>query len=90
MGVLIEVAVKSELKLQLEYSLSHDYQTPFTYTFFDQKQPGARDISPRIFIKHNPDLSPILIAPQAEVQGDVIVFNPSKDRCHVFVGVSFE
>ncbi len=89
-GVLIEVAVKSELKLELEYSLSHEYQTPFTYTFFDQKQPGARDISPRIFIKHDPDLSPSLIAPQAEVQGDVIIFNPSKDMGHLFVGVSFE
>jgi hypothetical protein len=89
-GVPIEVAVKSELKLQLEYSLPHEYQTPFTYAFFDQKQPGARDVSPRIFLKHEPDLSPTLIAPQAEVQGEVIVFNPSKDRGHVFIGASFE
>ncbi len=89
-GVLVEVTVKSELKLQLEYSLPHEYQTPFTYAFFDQKQPGARDVSPRIFLKHEPDLSPTLIAPQAEVQGEVIVFNPSKDRGHVFIGASFE
>jgi hypothetical protein len=89
-GVLIEVVVKSELKLQLEYSLTHEYQTPFTYSFFDQKQPGARDVSPRIFVTHEPDLSPVLIAPQAEVQGEVIVFNPSKDSGHMFVGASFE
>jgi len=89
-GVLIEVAVKSELKLQLEYSLTHEHQAPFTYTFFDQKQPGARDISPRIFLSHEPDLSPALIAPQAEVQGDVIIFNPSKDDGHMFIGVLFE
>ncbi|MBT3249664.1 MAG: DUF4012 domain-containing protein [Candidatus Pacebacteria bacterium] len=89
-GVLIEVVVKSELKLQLEYSLDHDQQTPFTYAFFDQKQSGARDVSPRVFLNHDPDLSPVLIAPQAEVQGEVIVFNPSRDTGHVFVGVSFE
>ncbi len=89
-GVVIEVAVKSELKLQLEYSLPHQHQTPFTYAFFDQKQPGARDVSPRIFMSYEPDLSPTLIAPQAEVEGEVIVFNPSKDHGHVFVGVSFE
>lgn len=89
-GVLIEVAVKSELKLQLEYSLPYQQQSPFTYAFFDQKQPGARDASPRIFLQHNPDLSPTLIAPQAEVQGDLIVFNPSRDIGHLFVGASFE
>ena len=89
-GVLVEVAVKSELKLQLDYSLPYEYQSPFTYAFFDQKQPGARTVLPRIFINYDPDLSPTLIAPQAEVQGEVIVFNPSKDSGHAFVGVSFE
>jgi hypothetical protein len=89
-GALVEVAVKSEVKLQLEYSLPYNQQTPFTYVFFDQKQAGARNVSPRVFIKHAPDLSPTLIAPQAEVQGGVIVFNPSKDSGHLFVGATFE
>ena len=89
-GTFIEVPVKTEGELQLEYSLPHQEQAPFTYAFFDQKQSGARETSPRIFIQYEPDLSPTLIAPQAEVQGDVIVFNPSKDAGHMFVGVSFE
>ncbi|MBU1966833.1 DUF4012 domain-containing protein, partial [Patescibacteria group bacterium] len=89
-GVLTETAVKAETKLQLEYSLPYQQQTPFTYVFFDQKQPGARNSSPRVFLQHAPDLSPTLIAPQAEVQGDVIVFNPSKDTGHMFVGVTVE
>ena len=89
-GVLTETAVKAETRLQLEYSLPYQEQTPFTYVFFDQKQPGARETSPRVFLQYAPDLSPTLIAPQAEVQGDVIIFNPSKDIGHMFVGVTFE
>ena len=89
-GIVTETPVKSETKLQLDYSLPYQQLTPFTYVFFDQKQPGARETSPRVYLQHAPNLSPTLIAPQAEVQGDVIVFNPSKDIGHMFVGVSFE
>ena len=93
-GVVIEVPVKSEAKLQLEYSVPIKQRSPFSYTFFDQKQPGARDVSPRVFLQYDPDLSPTLIAPQAEVQGNLIVFNPSQDQGqnqgNLFVGASFE
>jgi hypothetical protein len=89
-GVLIEVGVSSEVKLELDYSLPYSKQTPFSYIFFDQKQAGARDVSPRVFLQHSPDLTPTLIAPQAEVQGEVIVFNPTTNSGHMFVGATFE
>jgi len=90
-GVLVETPIQQESKLELTYTVPHDHQTPFTYAFFDQKQPGAGDISPRVFLTHAPGLSPTLIAPQAEVQGEVIVFNPSSNNTgHMFVGATFE
>lgn len=89
-GVMTETEVKTKTQLELTYTLPYDQTTPFTYVFFDQKQPGTRDVSPRVFLRHAPDLTPTLIAPQAEVQGDVIVFDPSQDTGHMFVGASFE
>lgn len=90
LGVPLEVPVNSELEVVLNYSLPYGENTPFTYTFFEQKQSGVNQPSPRIFLSYHPDLSPTLIAPQAEVQNRVIVFDPSEKLGHTFVGASFE
>jgi hypothetical protein len=89
-GIVTETPVQKETKIEVTYTLPHSQTKPFTYVFFDQKQPGARDVSPRIFMTHDPRLTPTLIAPQADVQGNVIVFNPSVDTGHLFVGATFQ
>ncbi len=89
-GVYTKTPVGDKTELEISYSLPYSQPTPFTYVFFDRKQAGARESSPRVFLNHSPDLEPSLIAPQAEVQGEVIVFNPSKSTGHTFVGATFE
>lgn len=90
LGMTSSTPVGQQTEIQLEYTLPHEENTPFAYAFFDRKQPGAREFSPRIFLKHSADYSPTLIAPQAEVQGDVIVFSPTRETGHTFVGAEFE
>jgi hypothetical protein len=89
-GVYTNTPVGDKTELEISYSLPYEKQTPFTYVFFDRKQAGARESSPRVFLNHSPDLQPTLIAPQAEVQADLIVFSPSKATGHTFVGATFE
>jgi hypothetical protein len=88
-GILIETPIKTEKKVEINYVLPIEFSLPYSYVFFNQKQPGTDGLLPEVIIKHDPILSPTLIAPQAEVQGNSIIFsNLGED--HTFVGVSFE
>lgn len=88
-GILIETPIKTEKDIRIDYVLPIEFAAPYSYVFFNQKQPGTDGVLPQVVVKHNPDLSPTLIAPQAEVNGDNIIFN-SLPEDHTFVGISFE
>jgi hypothetical protein len=88
-GILVETPIKSEKTIEISYVMPIKIELPFSYVFFNQKQPGTDEVLPEVIIKHDPTLSPTLIAPQAEVQGNSIIFS-NLDEDHAFVGVSFE
>ncbi|NCN87511.1 MAG: DUF4012 domain-containing protein [Candidatus Pacebacteria bacterium] len=88
-GILVETPIKTEKIVEINYVMPIEMPLPFSYVFFNQKQPGTDGILPEVIIKHDPDLSPTLIAPQAKVQGNSIIFS-NLDEDHAFVGVSFE
>ncbi|NCN03872.1 MAG: DUF4012 domain-containing protein [Candidatus Pacebacteria bacterium] len=88
-GILVETPIKSEKTIEINYVMPIEIDLPFSYVFFNQKQPGTDGVLPEVIIKHDPTLSPTLIAPQAEVQGKNIIFT-NLDEDHAFVGVSFK
>lgn len=86
---LIETPIKTEKNIEISYVVPMEFSLPYSYVFFNQKQPGTNGVLPQIIIKYDSILSPTLIAPQAEVQGNSIVFD-NLDEDHAFVGVSFK
>lgn len=87
LGTLVEVPIQKQAKLELRYQTSLQETTQDrAYAFFDQKQPGIELQPTTVTINHGPQMTPKLIAPQAEVRGDSIVFNSDKQE-HFFAGV---
>lgn len=88
-GLLIETPIKNEKRIAISYVVPIEFSLPFSYAFFNQKQPGTDGVLPQVIISHDASLSPTLIAPQAEVQGNSIIFD-NLDEDHTFIGVSFK
>ena len=88
-GILIETPIKTKKNIEINYVVPIEFSLPHSYVFFNQKQPGTEGVLPQVIINHDPSLSPTLIAPQAQVQGNSIIFD-NLDEDHAFVGVSFK
>ena len=60
--------------------LNLEYETPLpasisAYGFLVQKQPGTGDDNLQIVIQHSPSKTPVLVAPQAEIEQNQVKFN---------------
>jgi len=88
-GFVSETPIKTQKNIEISYAVPLEFSPPYSYAFFNQKQPGTRGVLPEIIFKHSANLSPTLIAPRAEISGTSIVFD-SLEEDHAFVGVSFE
>lgn len=89
LGLLVSTPIKTKKNIELSYSVPLEFSSPYSYVFFSQKQPGTKDVLQNVVLKHSPDLSPTLIAPKADVSGDIINFHDLAED-HAFVGVSFK
>lgn len=89
-GTTIEVPIQSEIILSLKYHvpITLEDASSFAYALFEQKQPGWQKSAVVTRISHDPSITPVLIAPQASVSGDQIIFDTS-DNTHIFVGAQF-
>ncbi|MFZ1721231.1 MAG: DUF4012 domain-containing protein [Microgenomates group bacterium] len=89
-GFKVEVPTQSESIILLSYHvpLSVGEESTFAYAFFEQKQSGLQNDENLVRITHDPELTPVVIAPQATVLGEQIVFDTS-DNSHIFVGAQF-
>ncbi|MGD9129415.1 MAG: DUF4012 domain-containing protein [Candidatus Woesebacteria bacterium] len=88
-GVLIEVPSQEEADLEISYSINKSLEKPFSYLFFSQKQAGLVEKSHPVLLIYPLTLKPSLIAPKAQVNGQVIEFEDDQ-KTHAFFGVSFE
>lgn len=89
-GIEIEVPVSSTKKLELNYSTPLPTEkTPFSYVFFDQKQPGTSGTETTVRLVSPSQFAPVLIAPKAEVLDNTIIFEDIQDK-HSMVGVSYQ
>jgi hypothetical protein len=88
-GVMTETLIQQTTTLEITYSRPLSTQKDFSYVFFDQKQAGIPDRNMKVMFSHSPDLQPVVIAPQAKVAGQNIVFD-DMGTSHSFVGVQFK
>lgn len=88
-GFLVEVAPQQTSVVQVSYTVPHQFSDNYTYAVFNQQQPGIATPPLTISIQHPDQVQPTLIAPQAAVEGNTILFN-QLTLPHSFVGVVFK
>lgn len=88
-GVLVDVPIGQAQQINIVYSEPADLFETFSYAFFNQKQAGTAETPLTVTIINNTGRYPALIAPQAEVNGNTIVFDKINEK-HSFVGVRFD
>ncbi len=87
-GTLIEVPPDSTRQLIFNYTTPYQVNQGDSYMFFDQNQPGVKYEANTLIVKHSSTLIPELVAPQADVEGNLILFDQQKNS-HNFVGLQF-
>jgi hypothetical protein len=88
-SLLVEVPIQAQKTIEIKYSLNLKLVDKSTYAFFEQKQPGTGADPLTITINHPGNLVPTVIAPQAEVKNQSILFQFERAK-HIFVGAHFE
>jgi hypothetical protein len=88
-GVITKTPIKKQTQIEISYTLPLEVESDqdFSYVFFNQIQAGIENSLKEVVIKYDPALSPTLIAPQAEVGSDKVIFEP-QDEDHFFGGVT--
>lgn len=87
-GAPIQVPRQKSTTVELVYQLKLPEKAPFSYFFFNQKQPGVTETQD-VLLSYRRGLRPRLIAPQAELSSQLLNFHLQRDD-HSFVGVTFE
>ncbi len=85
-GVYFEVPVKSSKTLTIVYSTPLPTDDQFAYAFFEQLQPGAGEPNYSLEIKPAANQRVELVAPQAEITNDKVVFS-HRILKHGFFGI---
>jgi hypothetical protein len=88
-GAYFEVPIKSTQQLTLTYTIPFPTMPErFSYIFFNNEQPGNGDNPFQLELLPSSELRPQVIAPQATVNTDRILFNRLTDESGLF-GVEF-
>jgi hypothetical protein len=87
-SVLLEIPKQSKIELSITYLVPNKMNPPFSYVFFDQKQPGIFSKKTNYNIVFDEQFKPQLIAPQAIYQDKTIRFeNDNLD--HFLFAINF-
>jgi hypothetical protein len=87
-GVVVDVPVGMTKQMVLTYTEPLSTPMPFSYVFFEQKQPGTGDDPYSLTLQYPDSFHPTIIAPQAEVNGQTTTFSSTRDK-NLFMGVKF-
>ena len=80
----IVVPVNSARELLVKFNTPVLTQENLSYLFFDQNQPGSKDDVYTLKIINDLNLKPKLIAPQAEIKENEIIFHQTQDKNLLF------
>lgn len=87
-GLVVQIPIQAKQKLTLVYQQDLAEQPPFSYVFLNQKQAGVSPTPITTIIHPHPSMKPLLIAPQAEVTAQGIVFETHSQE-HDFFAIKF-
>lgn len=87
-GVSFEIPIQSMSTLEVRYATPFEASETFSYALFNQKQPGTQDTATSVFFTYDDGFTPTLIAPQALLLQDTIVFTEEAGK-HGFFGTKF-
>lgn len=86
----VDVPIQKQLSLDLVYSTPLAKDSSFSYVFYNKKQSGLNNDPFTVQITHSPDIKPVLVAPNATITGNTILFSSQAlDDASLF-GVKFE
>jgi hypothetical protein len=85
-GFLVDVPTQKTVEVKVVYVEKSPAEGPFSYMFFDQKQAGTPEDTLKITLKLQDGLKPLVIAPEAKVNGKTVSFTLLREK-HSFVGV---
>lgn len=84
-GVIVEVPIKTAVQVTTKYTVPLTLDNKrFSYVFFNNEQPGNGETPHKVIITSSPTLIPQVIAPQAVVGEDGIVFTRPNDESSLF------
>lgn len=87
-GFLIDVPINSQSIVELEYTQPVSNTLPYSYAFFEQKQPGSPETPFTLTVVPPSGAQPTLIAPAAQIFSNTIVFQETQKN-HLFYGIAF-
>ena len=82
-GTLVEVPIKTSKNIAIQYHQSSSQALPYSYFFFDQKQPGASVGSYHVVVNKPVGASVVRLAPNALIEDSSLTFEPDKDSHHL-------
>lgn len=86
----VDVPIQKQLSLDLVYSTPLTKDGSFSYVFYNKKQSGLNNDPFTVQITHSQDIKPVLVAPNATITGNTILFSSQAlDDASLF-GVKFE
>lgn len=88
-GFSIEVPINSQSVLEIQYDQPHDKVAPFSYAFFEQKQPGTPITPFTLTVVPPPMAEAAIIAPAAQVHSQTVVFQEDQKN-NLFYGIQFK
>lgn len=88
-GFTIDVPINSQSIVDVEYTEDFVKSLPYSYAFFEQKQPGTPVIPFTLTVVPPANAKPVLIAPEAQLHSQTVLFQ-EEQRSHVFYGIQFE
>jgi len=74
-GFILDIPIQKEVNLEFHYSTPLNFNSSFSYVLFNQKQSGTPKDDVSVEFAYNPLLTPVLIAPLAEVEDNIIRFD---------------
>ncbi len=88
-GLVVEIPIQSTKTIQINYHQPLAQSLPFSYFFFDQKQPGSTLDSYRVVIQQPNNSSVVRLAPNALIENATLTFEPELGG-HLLTAVQFK
>lgn len=88
-GVLTEVPIQTSVNIEFNYHQPIAQALPYSYFFFDQKQPGTELETYQVVVEQPVGSSVVRLAPNALIESPTLTFEPDKTG-HRLTAVQFK